>query len=179
LEVTFTAALTKSAARAEFRPPNPVTRRREEREGIGSLHNPEEIARSVVDCGFRLHTDLGPGLLETVYETVLAAMLSEAGFNVARQMPIPIEYNGIILPEGFRADLVIERSLIIEIKSVEKLAPVHGKQLLTYLRLSKQPLGLLLNFGAPTFREGVKRVVNGHTNFASSRLRVHQIPQVE
>jgi len=128
----------------------------------------------VVDCGFRLHKDLGPGLLESVYEAILAAVLSDLGFHVDRQKPIPIEYNGLALPDAFRADLIVENSLIIEIKSVEQLAPVHGKQLLTYLRLLKQPLGLLLNFGAPTFRDGIKRIVNGHTNFASSRLRVHQ-----
>ena len=128
----------------------------------------------MVDCGFRLHKDLGPGLLESVYEAILAAVLSDLGFHVDRQKPIPIEYNGLALPDAFRADLIVENSLIIEIKSVEQLAPVHGKQLLTYLRLLKQPLGLLLNFGAPTFRDGIKRIVNGHTNFASSRLRVHQ-----
>jgi iron complex transport system substrate-binding protein len=115
---------------------------------------------------------LGPGLLESVYETILTAMLVEAGFHVDRQKPISIEYGGFILQDAFRADLIVEKSLIIEIKSVEQLAPVHGKQLLTYLRLLKQPLGLLLNFGAATFRDGIKRVVNGHTNFASSRLRV-------
>ena len=128
----------------------------------------------MVDCGFRLHKDLGPGLLESVYEAILTAVLSDLGFHVDRQKPIPIEYNGLALPDAFRADLIVENSLIIEIKSVEQLAPVHGKQLLTYLRLLKQPLGLLLNFGAPTFRDGIKRIVNGHTNFASSRLRVHQ-----
>ena len=79
------------------------------------------------------------------------------------------------LNEGFRIDLLVDRSLIIEVKSVEKLAPVHGKQLLTYLRLAEQPVGLLMNFGCGTFREGIKRVVNSHTNFASSRLRVNQI----
>ena len=151
-----------------------LTRRREEREGIGALHDPEELARTAVDCGFRLHKELGPGLLESVYETILTAMLAEAGLHVDRQKPISIEYEGVILQDAFRADLIVEKSLIIEIKSVEQLAPVHGKQLLTYLRLLKQPLGLLLNFGAATFRDGVKRVVNGHTNFASSRLRVHQ-----
>ena len=83
-------------------------------------------------------------------------------------------YEELALNEGFRIDLLVERSLIIEVKSIEKLAPVHGKQLLTYLKLAKQPLGLLMNFGCGTFREGVKRVVNGHTDFASSRLRVNQ-----
>ena len=134
----------------------------------------EELARSAVDCGFKIHNELGPGLLESVYEALLAAKLMAARVRVDRQMPIPIEYDGVILAEGFRADLVIEGRLIVEIKSVEQIAPVHSKQLLTYLRVTKQPLGLLMNFGAAIFRDGVKRIVNGHTNFASSRLRVHQ-----
>ena len=137
----------------------------------------EELARDAVDCGFKMHADLGPGLLESVYEAVLAASLARSGLAVERQKIIPIEYDGLALAEGFRADLLVGGTLIIEIKSVERLTPVHGKQLLTYLRLAKQPLGLLINFGAATFREGIKRVVNNHTNFASSRLRVNQIPQ--
>ena len=137
----------------------------------------EELARIAVDCGFKIHSDLGPGLLESVYETVLAASLARSGLAVERQKMIPIEYDGLALAEGFRADLLVGGTLIIEIKSVERLMPVHGKQLLTYLRLAKQPLGLLINFGAATFREGIKRVVNNHTNFASSRLRVNQISQ--
>jgi GxxExxY protein len=137
----------------------------------------EELARISVDCGFKIHSDLGPGLLESVYEAVLASALLRKGVSVERQTPIPIEYDGVRLVEGFRADLLVEASLIIEVKSVERLAPVHGKQLLTYLRLTKRPLGLLMNFGGATFREGVKRVVNNHTDFASSRLRVNQIPQ--
>ena len=138
------------------------------------MHDLEDLARAVVDCGYKIHVDLGPGMLESVYELILAAKLAALDMKVERQKPIPIEYEGFTLAEGFRADLVVGGSLIVEIKSVEQLAPVHGKQLLTYLRLTKQPLGLLLNFGAATFRDGVKRVVNGHTNFASSRLRVHQ-----
>jgi GxxExxY protein len=134
----------------------------------------EELARVAVDCGFKIHSDLGPGLLESVYEAVLATSLSRRGLGVERQKPIGIEYEGITLAEGFRADLLVAGSLIIEVKSVERLTPVHGKQLLTYLRLTKQPLGLLMNFGAATFREGMKRVVNNHTDFASSRLRVNQ-----
>ena len=137
----------------------------------------EELARIAVDCGFKIHSDLGPGLLESVYEAVLASALLRRGLAVERQTPIPIEYEGVRLTEGFRADLVVGGSLIIEVKSVERLGPIHGKQLLTYLRLTKQPLGLLMNFGGATFREGVKRVVNNHTDFASSRLRVNQIPQ--
>jgi GxxExxY protein len=137
----------------------------------------EERARISVDCGFKIHSDLGPGLLESVYEAVLATALLRRGLAVERQTPIPIEYEGVRLTEGFRADLVVGGSLIIEVKSIERLGPIHGKQLLTYLRLTKQPLGLLMNFGGATFREGVKRVVNNHTDFATSRLRVNQIPQ--
>jgi GxxExxY protein len=138
------------------------------------VRDPEELARLAIDCGFKLHRDLGPGLLESVYEAILSVMLREAGLEVDRQKAIPIQYGSLTIADAFRADLVLDRSLIVEIKSVEQVAPVHGKQLLTYLRLTEQPLGLLLNFGAATFKEGVRRVVNGHTNFASSRLRVHQ-----
>jgi GxxExxY protein len=139
----------------------------------------EELARLAIDCGFRIHKDLGPGLLESVYETVLAATLARKGLKVDRQLPINIEYDGMVFAEGFRADLVVDDRLIVEVKSVERLVAVHGKQMLTYLRLLRQPLGLLMNFGGATFREGVRRVVNNHTDFASSRLRVNQIPVVE
>jgi len=134
----------------------------------------EELAHVAVDCGFKIHSDLGPGMLETFYEAVLAGALVKRGLTVERQKPIAVEYDGMTFVEGFRADLVVEHTLIIEVKSVERLSPVHGKQLITYLRLTEQPLGLLMNFGAPTFREGVRRVVNNHTDFASSRLRVNQ-----
>ena len=137
----------------------------------------EEIASIAVDCGFRIHKELGPGLLESVYEAVLAAALGQRGLNIERQKVIPIEYGGLRLAEGFRADLVIEGRVPIEVKSVERNASVHAKQLLTYLRLMKQPLGLLMNFGCETFRDGLKRVVNGHDSFAPSRLRVNQYPR--
>lgn len=139
----------------------------------------EELARLAVDCGFKIHKELGPGLLESVYEAVLAASLVDCGLTVERQKPIDIEYRGMVFREGFRADLMVDGRLIVELKSIERLAPVHGRQLLTYLRLTRQPLGLLMNFGAPTFREGVKRVVNNHTGFASSRLRVNQTEPFE
>lgn len=135
----------------------------------------EEIVRVAIDCGFKIHSDLGPGMLESFYEAVLASSLMKRGLAVERQKPIVVEYDGTTFAEGFRADIVVEKSLIIEVKSIERLAPVHGKQLLTYLRLTGRPLGLLINFGCATFREGVKRVVNNHTDFASSRLRVNQI----
>lgn len=137
--------------------------------------NLEEISAIAVDCAYRLHVDAGPGLLESVYEVVLARMLEERGLAVRRQMPVPIRLMGMTFDEGFRADIVVNGIFLIELKSVEQLAPVHAKQVLTYLRLLDLPLGLLVNFGAATFKEGVKRIVNKHTNFASSRLRVNQI----
>jgi len=95
--------------------------------------------------------------------------LAGRGFSVERQKPVPIEFDGMTISEGFRVDLLVEGALLIELKSVERIAPVHSKQVLTYLRLMKLPLGLLMNFGAATYREGVRRVVNNHTAFASSR----------
>jgi iron complex transport system substrate-binding protein len=136
--------------------------------------NVEELSAVVVDCAYHLHVELGPGLLESVYETILAHVLSEKGLKVERQKVVAFEYHGILFNEGLRVDLMIDDRLIVELKSVETLAPVHSKQVLTYLRLLHMPLGLLINFGAPTFKEGCKRIVNQHTDFASSRLRVNQ-----
>jgi GxxExxY protein len=123
--------------------------------------NPEELARFVVDCGFKLHRNLGPGLLESAYEAILADQLIRNGIIVERQKAIPIKYDGVELAEGFRADLLVEGRLLIELKSVERLSPLHSKQVLTYLRLLDLPLGLLMNFGGATFREGVRRIANG------------------
>lgn len=145
-------------------------------EGTKPRKDKEEIAAILVDCAFRLHRDLGPGLLETVYEVVLAKMLRDQGLEVERQKPIPIQYAGFTFEEGFRADLIIEGIVLVELKSVENLAPVHSKQTLTYLRLLNLPLGLLINFGSATFKEGCKRIVNGPQSFASSCLRVNQKP---
>ena len=126
----------------------------------------ERVASVAVDCGFHIHKELGPGLLESVYEALLAETLAQQGFAVTRQQAVPINFRGVALPEAFRADLIVENALVIEVKSVERNAPVHAKQLLTYLRLMKQPLGLLMNFGCETFRDGVKRVINSHNGFA-------------
>ncbi len=134
----------------------------------------EELSAIVVDCAYRLHAEAGPGLLETVYEVVLAKVLEERGLRVRRQVPVPIHLMGLQFDEGFRADLIVEDQLLVELKSVEHLAPVHSKQVLTYLRLLDLPLGLLINFGAATFKEGCKRIVNGPQDFASSRLRVNK-----
>ena len=122
----------------------------------------DALATIVVDCGFKLHMAFGPGLLESVYEAILADSLAKRGLRVERQKPVDIHYEGTILREGFRIDLVIEDQLIIELKSTERIAPVHKKQLLTYLRLTNRPLGLLMNFGMETFKEGMSRVINQH-----------------
>jgi len=144
------------------------------REDAKARRNVEELSATVVERAYQLHVQAGPGLLETVYEIVLARMLEQEGLRVKRQVPVPIELMGLRFDEGFRADLVVEDALLIELKSVENLAPVHAKQVLTYLRLLRMPLGLLINFGAPVFKDGIKRIVNGHRDLASSRLRVNQ-----
>jgi iron complex transport system substrate-binding protein len=133
----------------------------------------DKISGDVLDVALRLHRDLGPGLLESVYEAVLAAKLSQLGYSVSRQHPVDIEFEGLQFDAAFRIDLLVDDRLIVEIKSVERLTAVHGKQLLTYLRLTKQPVGLLINFGGETLKEGVRRVVNNHRPSASSRLRVN------
>lgn len=132
----------------------------------------EEVAAEFVDVAFHLHQDLGPGLLETVYEVILATKIAKRGLKVERQKPVPVLYEGLHFDEGFRLDLLIEDRLIVELKSIEALQPVHFKQVLTYLRLMKLPIGLLINFGSVTFKSGIKRVVNNHSDFAASRLRV-------
>ncbi len=119
-----------------------------------------EVARQVVDAAYRVHVTLGPGLLETVYEAALEHELKARNLTVARQQPMPVVYDGLQLDEGFRADLVVEDKVIVELKSVEQTAPVHKKQLLTYLRLADKRLGLLVNFGAERIKDGITRVVN-------------------
>ncbi|HMO74022.1 MAG TPA: GxxExxY protein [Sphingopyxis sp.] len=121
----------------------------------------EDLASIVIDCGYRLHRDLGPGLLESAYEAIMADQLVRRGVRLERQKPIPIRYDGLELTEGFRADLLLEGRLLVEFKSVERLSPLHSKQVLTYLRLLHLPLGLLINFGGATFKEGVRRIANG------------------
>lgn len=119
-----------------------------------------EIAREVVDAAYRVHVALGPGLLESVYEATLAYELRKRGLAVLRQVSIPVVYEEVRLDEGFRADLIVEEKLIVELKSLEELARVHKKQLLTYLRLSNRRLGLLINFGEELIKDGISRVVN-------------------
>lgn len=118
------------------------------------------LSREIVDAAYKIHRSIGPGLLESVYETVLFYELKKRGLSVARQVPMSITYEGVTFDEGFRADLIIENKVIVELKSVEAVAPVHKKQLLTYLRLGDKRLGLLINFGTEFIREGISRVVN-------------------
>ena len=119
-----------------------------------------QISGAIVDAAFHIHVKLGPGLLESVYEAVLAYELTKRGFAVARQVSVPIVYEALRFEEGFRADLIVENSILVELKSVETLAPVHGKQVLTYLKLLDYRLGLLINFGAPVLKDGIKRIAN-------------------
>ncbi len=120
----------------------------------------ETIAKDVVDVAIKLHIALGPGLLESVYSVLLAKKLTERGYRVEREKDIPIIFEGVFFEVGFRADLVINECFIVELKSVEKLAPVHAKQLLTYLKLSNLRLGLLINFGEELLKNGIKRIAN-------------------
>ena len=120
----------------------------------------EDVATIAIDCGLKVHRGLGPGLLESAYEAVLARVIEQRGLSVERQVIVPIRFEDLVIVEGFRADLVVEGKLLIELKSVERFAPVHGKQVLTYLRLTNLRVGLLMNFGAETFREGLRRIVN-------------------
>ena len=133
----------------------------------------DDVTGEIVDAAFKLHTSLGPGLLESVYETVLCRDLQRRGLQVERQKLISFEYDGLRFDEGLRVDLLVDARVVVEIKSVEKSAAVHGKQVLTYLRLMNLPVGLLINFGAPTLKEGLQRIVNGLPRSASPRLRVN------
>lgn len=147
-----TQSLPNLFARAE-------TRRRREAVPVKSI---DQISGHVLDQSIALHRELGPGLLESVYETVLAGKLIQLGYRVDRQKPIDIEFDGLRFDAAFRIDLIVNGQLLIEVKSVERLNAVHAKQLLTYLRLTKQPLGLLINFGGETLKEGFKRLVNNY-----------------
>lgn len=141
---------------------------------MGAARGLDDITGTIVDTAFKLHTGLGPGLLESVYETVLARDLERRGLRVARQKPVAFEYDGLCFDDGLRVDLLVEDLVVIEIKSVERLQPVHPKQLLTYLRLLDLPVGLLINFGAPTLKDGLRRIVNRLEPSASPRLRVNR-----
>ena len=125
---------------------------------------------------FQIHSRLGPGLLESGYEAILARECARRGLTLGRQVPVPIVYDRLSFDEGFRADLIVDDRVLIELKSVERLAPVHAKQLLTYLRLMDKRLGLLVNFGSALIKDGIKRVVNGLDENPSPRRLKTQRP---
>ena len=122
----------------------------------------DAISADVVHEAIRIHRELGPGLLESVYEIVLAGALARRGYKVERQKPVDVNYDGMTFEAAFKIDILVEDSLVLELKSVEKLSGAHAKQVLTYLRLIKQPFGLLLNFSGETMKEGIRRLVNDH-----------------
>jgi GxxExxY protein len=132
------------------------------------LKDIDRISGDVVDVAIRLHRELGPGLLESVHEAVLAARLRSMGYAVACQRAIDIEFEGVRVECAFRIDLLIDERLLVEVKSVERLVPVHAKQLLTHLRLTGQPVGLLIDFGGETLKEGIRRLVNNYNPSALS-----------
>ena len=120
-----------------------------------------EVAKQIVDVAFKTHTTFGPGLLESVYETIMAYELRKRGFQVRRQQPIPVVYEGIRMDLGFQADLIVENKVVVEVRSVEAIAPVHKKQVLTYLRITSKKLGILINFNVELIKNGISRVVYG------------------
>ncbi len=144
--------------------------RREECEEIPVKYSLEELSAIAVDCGYKLHINLAPGLLKRVYEALMANVFERQGLRVDRQKPIKIKYEDIELQESFRADLMAGERLLIELKSTERHPPARAKQVLANLRLLHLPLGFLMNFGSPTFKESCKRIVNNHKNQPSSRV---------
>ena len=134
----------------------------------------DRISGDVLDAAIRLHRELGPGLLESVYEMVLAGELARMGYPVVRQHPVDIEFNSLRFEAAFRIDILVDGRLLIEVKSVDQLHASHAKQLLTYLRLTNQPVGLLINFGGATLKEGFRRLVNDYHPSASLRLCANQ-----
>jgi GxxExxY protein len=122
--------------------------------------NENDLSRVIVDSAYKIHTTLGPGLLESVYEAVLAYELERRGLEIVRQRAVPVVYDEVKLELGFRADIIVNRSVVIEVKSVEAISPVHAKQLRTYLKLMDLRLGMLINFNVNLIKEGIRRVVN-------------------
>jgi GxxExxY protein len=127
-----------------------------------------EITEKIIVAALKVHSGIGPGVLESVYKTCLAHELKQAGMTVSSEVPLPVVYNGLRLDSGFRIDLLVENLVIVELKCVEALLPIHKAQLLTYLRLSNKPIGLLLNFNVIHLRDGIKRILNNKYQFAAA-----------
>ena len=123
-----------------------------------------EVSKQIVDAAYRIHTELGPGLLESIYEALMAHELENRGLRIVRQQEVPVVYHGTLVGTAFRADLIVEDKVIVEIKSIETIALAHKKQLLTYLRLADKRLGLLINFNVALFKDGITRIANGMPN---------------
>ena len=134
----------------------------------------DEITGAIIDEAMRLHRTVGPGLFESVYQQILVDSIQRRGLRVEQNIGIAFEYEGRVFRNGFRLDLFVQDIVIVELKAVERLAPVHSQQLLTYLRLMRLPVGLLINFGGATLREGLKRVVTGLAPQLSPSLRVNR-----
>lgn len=137
----------------------------------------DEIATQVVDAAYKIHTTLGPGLFESVYETIMEEELTKRGLHVARQQVLPVVWENVHLEAGFRVDLIVENKVIVEIKSVECIAPVRRKQLLTYLRLADKRLGLLINFDTELIKDGIARVVNRLENQNNTVEKLNNLTQ--
>ncbi len=140
---------------------------RNERDGVATnatncLWDVEEIATGIVDAAFEIHRQLGPGLLESAYEVLLAELLERRGLKVERQKPLALEFRGIRVPDAFRVDLLVAGEIVVEVKAIDRLAPIHRSQLLTYLRLLDLHLGLLINFGEYHVKNGLRRVVRDY-----------------
>lgn len=160
--------------------PRGLTRRRGGTSGDaeGDKVEDDQITAEIIDAALAVHRRLGPGLLESVYEAILAGSLSRSGLRVGRQTLLAFQVDGIHFREGLRVDLLVEDRIVVELKSVEQLLPVHSKQLLTYLRVLELPVGLLINFGAVTLKSGLRRVVNNYLpptspDGSAQRLAVH------
>lgn len=125
----------------------------------------EEIAKIIVNSSFKVHRELGPGLLERVYEVCLAYEINKAGLEVKSQIDVPIVYDGVVLKEKLRLDLMVENSVIIEVKAVELINPVWQAQIISYLKLTNNQLGFLINFNVPLIKNGIKRFINTKTNY--------------
>ena len=131
------------------------------------------ITGNIVDASIKVHRDLGPGLLESVYETLLARELERRGFHVERQKLVRFEYDGLVFEQGLRVDLLVESRVVVELKSIEELARKHSMKVRTYIRLLNLPVGLLINFGGETLKEGLRRIVNNLSSSESPALRIN------
>jgi iron complex transport system substrate-binding protein len=138
------------------------------------MYDPDDVAGVIVDAAYHLHREVGPGLLESAYREILADELVRRGLPVERERPVPLTYRGRRYDLVYRADLIVAEAVAVELKAREQLAAVHTRQLFTYLKMLDLRVGLLINFGAPLMRDGIKRVVNGYLPSSHSTLRVNQ-----